>query len=79
MSDEKPRRSELGPLIATRCCLELEELRREVLSLRQALEKIVRWDDAEKPHRNLPLLDCADLARAVLSHTPQEDTARGAK
>lgn len=37
-----------------------------VAELTAALEKIVAWDDAEKPHKNIPLLDCADLARRTL-------------
>jgi hypothetical protein len=37
---------------------------------RAALEKIVRWEEAERPHKNIPLLDCADLARRAL----EEDT-----
>lgn len=31
-----------------------------------ALERIIDWDNGEKPHKNLPLADCADLARKAL-------------
>ena len=43
---------------------------------REALRKIVAWDDAEKPHKNLPLSDCADLARAALASTGQDTGER---
>lgn len=33
---------------------------------KRALEKIVRWDEIEKPHENIPLLSCAYLARKTL-------------
>lgn len=47
--------------------------------LEDALRKIVQWDDNEKPHKNLPLSDCAELARAALSPNLREQYERADK
>jgi hypothetical protein len=43
--------------------------------LKEALEKIVEWEHNEQPHKNLPLADCAELARAALMETYHEHKA----
>jgi hypothetical protein len=37
------------------------------LTPEQALERIVAWEEAERPHKNIPLLDCAELAQHALA------------
>ncbi len=42
------------------------QLRLRLERYERALGLIVKWEGQARPHRNIPLMDCADVARRAL-------------